>query len=482
MSNPFLDFKPEEDDLSNFAAALAAKGKKDKLDIRRQAAMDLITKSLTGGQDRMIGGGSNGSFGSRPGILVPGNTAATALAGVVGAGVGKYSLDQADEQDAKRAAARDKAFSEAIGSTGGTSSNITDIPPDTAVQADPNSVKANLERGMDPQLAGSTGAADNALQPASSVPSDGNQPAAPRQPTAGNSDMSIRQLLQLARDFPEQSKSINSLIQAKSWESRDAASQPAKQELAAQKLQGSFELQSQRLQAQAEQAIYRAQSQAEQRQVMQQFQAQQAEMQREFMAQQNAMYRRTADQQNAPKVASGGVNPATGQPMPKPIKTTESERAAAGYSVRMEQAGANLGALPNKEAPTLGETIRDAIPIAGDPLQRKFGSDNRNQQRTQQTDWYRAKLRSESGAVIGVDEAYEESKAYFPSYGDSEKIIADKAKLRATAEQAMRAKAGNAAIGKPAANINTSTAAKRFTSKDGSVWELRNGQPVKVTK
>lgn len=473
--NPFLEFRPE-DDASNYAAGQAAKVKKAKLEARRQAAMELVSKSLASAPDRMIGGGSNGSFGERPGILVPGNTVASALAGVAGAAVGQYGVSQADEETATQAEARDKAFRDAVGeAVGGASSNVTGIPPqrdDTAMQASPNAVRANLERGMDPQLANATGVPANALQPAG-MPSSGNPPPPPAQ-SAGNGDMSIRQLLQLAHDFPEDSKAINTLLQAKSWEGRDAA-----------KTDNQFELAKMKLDSAAQQMAQRVTNAQEMAALKQQYALELQQLRQQFTSQQNAQYRRTADQQNAPKVASGGVNPATGQPMSKPIKTTESERAAAGYSGRMEQAGVNIDALPNKEAPTLAETIRDAIPIAGDPLQRKFGSDNRNQQRAQQVDWYRAKLRSESGAVIGVDEAYEESKAYFPAYGDSKQIIADKAKLRTTAEQAMRVKAGNAAPGKPAANIDTPTPTptpKRYTAKDGSVWELRNGQPVKVSK
>lgn len=291
--NPFLEFRPE-DDASNYAAGQAAKAKKDKLDARRRAAMELVSKSLASTPDRMIGGGSNGSFGERPGILVPGNTVASALAGVAGAAVGQYGVSQADEEAATQAEARDKAFRDAVGeAVGGASSNVTGIPPqrdDTAMQASPNAVRANLERGMDPQLANATGVPANALQPAG-MPSSGNPPPPPAQ-SAGNGDMSIRQLLQLAHDFPEDSKAINTLLQAKSWEGRDAA-----------KTDNQFELAKMKLDSAAQQMAQRVTNAQEMAALKQQYALELQQLRQQFTSQQNAQYRNPAGY-----VAPGTVN------------------------------------------------------------------------------------------------------------------------------------------------------------------------------
>ena len=55
----------------------------------------------------------------------------------------------------------------------------------------------------------------------------------------------------------------------------------------------------------------------------------------------------------------------------------------------------------------------------------------------QQEDWVRAKLRQESGAVIGDQEMIKEIQTYFPQPGDGPEVIAQKAKSRRVAEETM---------------------------------------------
>ena len=57
----------------------------------------------------------------------------------------------------------------------------------------------------------------------------------------------------------------------------------------------------------------------------------------------------------------------------------------------------------------------------------------------------RAKLRKESGAVIGDDEMEREIRTYFPQPGDKPEVLKAKAGSRSIAEAAMR-KAGGRAI------------------------------------
>jgi hypothetical protein len=59
-------------------------------------------------------------------------------------------------------------------------------------------------------------------------------------------------------------------------------------------------------------------------------------------------------------------------------------------------------------------------------------------------DWVRAKLRKESGAVIGEQEARNEYATYFPMVGDTPEKIAQKAEARRVATLAMKKAAGPA--------------------------------------
>ena len=58
--------------------------------------------------------------------------------------------------------------------------------------------------------------------------------------------------------------------------------------------------------------------------------------------------------------------------------------------------------------------------------------------------WLRAKLRDESGAVIGKGESSDEYQTYFPVMGDTAETIKQKALLRDVAEREMLLKAGKA--------------------------------------
>lgn len=71
---------------------------------------------------------------------------------------------------------------------------------------------------------------------------------------------------------------------------------------------------------------------------------------------------------------------------------------------------------------------------------------NPTQQRYKQAadDWIRAKLRKESGAVIGADEMAAEYNTYFPQPADSPELIAQKAQARRQAEAQIMQSAGRA--------------------------------------
>lgn len=144
-------------------------------------------------------------------------------------------------------------------------------------------------------------------------------------------------------------------------------------------------------------------------------------------------------------------------------KTTEGERNAAGFYQRMVSATKELNDLtsagynPNNLRDRVGAGV-DNIPLLGGALAPlgRVGTTSQGQQYQQAAmNWIRANLRKESGAAIGVKEADDEYKNYFPVLGDSPEVIAQKARNRAVVEQAMRSAAGGALPAPQAASSNT---------------------------
>ena len=121
-------------------------------------------------------------------------------------------------------------------------------------------------------------------------------------------------------------------------------------------------------------------------------------------------------------------------------KPTGEENIAAGYADRMKASEAlmkNLvagGFTPGK----MWETARSKIPGAGNYMV----SPEFQQFKQAQEDWVRAKLRKESGAVIGDQEMASEIKLYFPQPGDGPQAVAQKEAARAIATDAMIRSAG----------------------------------------
>jgi hypothetical protein len=135
-----------------------------------------------------------------------------------------------------------------------------------------------------------------------------------------------------------------------------------------------------------------------------------------------------------------GVTP----PPPKPVPTTEAENTASGFLGRMQAAERIIGQLDGGEL-TLGTSIVGGLPLVGDYAQRKVMNEKQQQYKQAADDWIRAKLRKESGAVIGESEREEEYKTYFPQPGDKPANIQQKAMARRQAEQQLTQSAGRAA-------------------------------------
>jgi hypothetical protein len=147
-------------------------------------------------------------------------------------------------------------------------------------------------------------------------------------------------------------------------------------------------------------------------------------------------------------------------------KASEGERVSAGFYGRMTGATAELKSpltdsqgnpILNKEGkpvtledaaqrPELLSSFLSSIPnwMGGQSLQNLATSANRQRYEQAQRNWVTANLRKESGAVIGVDEMNQEIIKYFPRLGDSDAVIAQKARARQQAEDAMRKNAGRA--------------------------------------
>jgi hypothetical protein len=83
-----------------------------------------------------------------------------------------------------------------------------------------------------------------------------------------------------------------------------------------------------------------------------------------------------------------------------------------------------------------------AIPFVGGAAQRTVQSPDVQRYQQAASDWIRAKLRKESGAAIGVDEANQEYATYFPMSGDSAAVIEQKRQARLLATEAMKMSAG----------------------------------------
>ena len=141
-----------------------------------------------------------------------------------------------------------------------------------------------------------------------------------------------------------------------------------------------------------------------------------------------------------PKKAESYYNAAEKMsPQEKVTKATDTQLAATGYFNRMSQAESILNPLEQqKEYPMYGAGLAGSLPFVGDVARNAVMSAGQQQYQQAAMDWVRSKLRKESGAVIGEDEARDEFKLYFPQVGDTDKVIEQKRQARATATKAMK--------------------------------------------
>jgi hypothetical protein len=119
---------------------------------------------------------------------------------------------------------------------------------------------------------------------------------------------------------------------------------------------------------------------------------------------------------------------------------SDNERAAKGFLDRMQEAKGRLDKITTEgfDPSNLADNRKAGVPLAGNYLV----SDNFQQYHQAAEDWVRAKLRKESGAVIGPQEMKDEIKTYFPQPGDSLETQKNKEKSRRQAERQMATGAG----------------------------------------
>jgi hypothetical protein len=135
---------------------------------------------------------------------------------------------------------------------------------------------------------------------------------------------------------------------------------------------------------------------------------------------------------------SGQLKGASGAP-------TEGQSNAAGFAQRMELAQSIFEKLPAGSQPGMGTRVAEAVPFVGGALARGVVQSADTQMYDQAAqDWIRAKLRKESGAAIGADEARQEYATYFPMVGDTPEKIAQKAEARRVVTLGMQKSAGKA--------------------------------------
>jgi hypothetical protein len=148
------------------------------------------------------------------------------------------------------------------------------------------------------------------------------------------------------------------------------------------------------------------------------------------------------------------------------VQTPSGEESnAAGFYLRMNEATKLINQFEDKGKPTVGTSAASALPIIGDVLERNLMTPEQQQYKNAALVWIRAKLRKESGAAIGIDEAEQEYKNYFPVVGDSAEVVKQKRDLRNAAMREMKIASGKA-LPKAEQELNQPQPSKPTRSKD----------------
>lgn len=135
-----------------------------------------------------------------------------------------------------------------------------------------------------------------------------------------------------------------------------------------------------------------------------------------------------------------------GKPVKKPESPSGEESNAAGFLLRMQDATKLLDTYEEKGKPSVVTSSVSGVPFVGGVLERGAQTPEQQQYKNAALAWIRAKLRKESGAAIGADEAAQEYQNYFPVINDTKEVIEQKRRLRQSAMDEMRISSGKAAV------------------------------------
>ena len=130
----------------------------------------------------------------------------------------------------------------------------------------------------------------------------------------------------------------------------------------------------------------------------------------------------------------------------KPEAPSGEESNAAGFLLRMQDATKLLDTYEGKGKPSVVTSSVSGVPFVGGYLERSAQTPEQQQYKNAALAWIRAKLRKESGAAIGADEAAQEYQNYFPVINDTKEVIEQKRSLRQSAMDEMRISSGKAAV------------------------------------
>jgi hypothetical protein len=152
--------------------------------------------------------------------------------------------------------------------------------------------------------------------------------------------------------------------------------------------------------------------------------------------------------QNADKRAAAAATAAANKPPAdaKPEKPTDQQLATGSVLARMQSATKVLDAVEKKYSPGGDQTAANvfrSLPVIGGAAGYAYDS-ARNavspapaMYNNAQDAWIRAKLRKESGAVIGAEEMEAEKRTFFPQPNDPPEVRKQKKKLREEVEKSM---------------------------------------------
>ncbi len=164
-------------------------------------------------------------------------------------------------------------------------------------------------------------------------------------------------------------------------------------------------------------------------------------------------------------VPGGPADPKVGANRAVP---TGEENKAAGMYDRMKAAEKTLDTLATGGAQNLS-LVEKGLQKAGVPEGYALGADSQQVLQAQR-DWVRAKLRLESGAVIGDEEMAEEIRTYFPQPNEDQATIDQKKQARQQAMEQVRTQGGRAI---PADATAPSTGR---TTATGVQWDMDGPQ------